>query len=68
MANRPATATASHRLHPQTSRMVRKIRIVVRNMVSDTAMPKAAARLSEERKASVKPSVSAISTQLTKPT
>ena len=37
-------------------------------MVSETATPNAAARLSEERKASVSPSVNAISTQLTEPT
>ena len=36
-------------------------------MVSDTAMPKAAARLSDERNPSVRASVSAISVQFTKP-
>jgi hypothetical protein len=41
------------------------MRIMVSSIVSDTAMPKAAARLSDERNVSLSPRVSAINLQLT---
>jgi hypothetical protein len=65
--NNPATARLTGRLHPHTSRIVRNINSEVRSIVVATAMPKAAARLSEDRKPSVRPSVRIISAQLTKP-
>jgi hypothetical protein len=66
--NTPATATLKARLQPHTSRIARNINIEVSNMVVATAMPKADARASEERKLSARPTVSAIKAQLTKPT
>src|SRR5271169_2740303 len=66
--NSPATTRLAGRLQFQISRITRNISTEVSNIVSETATPNAAARLSEERKASVSPSVNAISAQLTKPT
>ena len=66
--NRPEVNRLAGRLQFQISRITRNISTEVSNIVSETATPNAAARLSEERKASVSPSVSAISTQLTGPT
>ena len=63
----PATARLTGRLQPQISRIARNIRIEVKSIVVATAMPNAAARLSEERKPMVSPSVRIISVQLTKP-
>src|SRR5471032_2954223 len=66
--NNPATSRLAGRLQPQISRITKNISTDVSSMVSETATPNAAARLSEERKASVSPSVNVISTQLTEPT
>jgi hypothetical protein len=63
----PAVAMASGRLQCQISRIARNSSTEVRNMVRNTAMPKAAARLSEERKPKVSAKVNTIRTQLTKP-
>ena len=68
MTNRPATAALAAKLQPQTARMAMNISIEVNSIVSATAMPKAEARLSEERKLTVSASVRTISVQLTKPT
>ena len=67
MMNTPAVPSASGSFQPQISRIVMNISTEVSSMVSDTAMPKAAARLSDERKPSVRPSVRIIKVQLTKP-
>ena len=50
------------------SRIARNISTEVKSMVSDTAIPKAVARLSDERNVIVSTSVSVIKSQLTKPT
>src|SRR5208283_1042730 len=68
VTNSPATMRLTARRQCQMSRIARNIRIEVSNMVIDTAMPKAAAKLSEDRNDTVKTSVSAIKIQLTKPT
>ena len=65
--NKPATARPTGKLQPQTSRIAKNINTDVSSMVSDTAIPKAAARLSDDRKPKVRPSVRIISVQLTKP-
>ena len=67
-AKHPATSPASGRLQRQISRMAMNSSTVVSAIVSDTAMPYAAARLSDFRNPSANPMVTIISSQLTVPT
>ena len=66
--NSPATSKLKGKLQRQTSRIAMNISTLVSSIVIETAMPNAAARLSDDRNAMVRTSVSAIKAQLTKPT
>src|SRR5579872_1933354 len=66
-AKLPASSALGNELQPHSSRIAAKASPDVNNMVSETATPNAAARLSEDRKPSASDTVAAMRSQLTGP-